>query len=261
MLWWMMGLVWAGPNQGMLEKKLDRAVRRIQRRRLAGTVVLVSYQGETIYYKASGWQNRQTKTVMQLDTLFRMYSLSKPLTSAAVMTLVDGGRVDLNMPIATYIPELSDLKLYTVVGDEDTTQPTVADCLRHSSGFTYGIFGVSPVDAKYNVEHPLLAEDSTAFVNTLAELPLAYEPGTAWRYSVSTDVLGVLVERVSGETLEDYMSHALFKPLGMVDTSFSVPIAEQHRLGPMYTRFRIPIETVEDSPFWIPIDSSPVVVV
>ena len=210
---------------------------------------MVIYKGEVVYQSASGWLNRQDKVEMQLDSIFRMYSLSKPLTSAAVMTLVDAGTVELNEPIATYIPELSELKLYTIAGNVPSKQPTVADCLRHTSGFTYGIFGVSPVDAQYNVEHPLLAQDSQTFIDTLSDLPLAYEPQSDWRYSVSTDVLGVLVERVTEQSLEDYMQQVLFDPLNMVDTSFSVKDQDLDRFGPMYTRFRVPIETVEESPF------------
>ena len=91
------------------------------------------------------------------------------------------------------------MKLYTITGDVPSQSPTVADCLRHTSGFTYGIW-VSPVDAQYNVDHPLLAQDSKAFVDRLSELPLVDEPQTIWRYSVSTDVLGVLVERVTGQS-------------------------------------------------------------
>ena len=247
-MWWLIGTLMAMPTKD-LERTINRAVKRVQRRRLAGTVVLVSYKGEIVYQNASGWLNVQERTEMQLDSIFRMYSLSKPVTSAAVMTLVDAGTVDLHAPISDYVPELSDLKLYTITGDVPSQSPTVADCLRHTSGFTYGIFGVSPVDAQYNVDHPLLAQDSKAFVDRLSELPLVDEPQTIWRYSVSTDVLGVLVERVTGQSLENYMHQVLFEPLNMVDTSFTVDEGDIERFGPMYTRFRVPIETVEDSPF------------
>ena len=121
--------------------------------------------------------------------------------------------------------------------------------MRHSSGLTYGFFGVSAVDAQYNLDHPLLTENSKTFVEKLSTYPLLFVPGTDWRYSVSTDVLGVLIERVTGQTLEEYLQEALFTPLNMKDTSFTVPDEQLHRFGPMYTRFRIAIESVEESSF------------
>ena len=233
-----------------MEMQIDRSISRLNRRKYTGSVVLVSHKGQTVYLKAAGWQDWKSRTPMSEDTLFRIYSLSKPITSAAILTLVDKEQVELEQPIGQYIPELSDLKLYTKNGNiELENQPTVADCLRHSSGLTYGYFGVSAVDAQYNLDHPLEASASTIFVEKLSSHPVLFSPGTDWRYSVSTDVLGVLIERVSGQTLEEYLQENLFNPLEMVDTSFSVVDDQVHRLGPMYTRFRIAIESVEDSPF------------
>ncbi len=237
-------------NHPKLQRVVKRTVRRIQRRRIMGSVVLVSYQGQIVYLDSKGWQNKKEKQPMTLDTLFRMYSLSKPVTSVAVLQLVEKELIGLDDPIDKHIPELSNLKVYNPLGNKEVFQaPTVADLLRHSAGFSYGFFGVGPVDGLYNLNHPLLAEDSDGFVERLSTLPLAFEPGSGWRYGVSTDVLGVLVERVSGQTLDEYLSQNIFEPLDMVDTGFVVADEDIDRFGPMYTRFGVELEPVADSPF------------
>lgn len=233
-----------------LQRVVKRTVRRIQRRRIMGSVVLVSYQGQIVYLDSKGWQNKKTKQPMALDTLFRMYSLSKPVTSVAVLQLVERGLIGLDDPIDLHISELSGLEVYNPLGNQEVSKaPTVADLLRHSAGFSYGFFGVGPVDGLYNLNHPLLAETSEGFIDRLSTLPLAFEPGSGWRYGVSTDVLGVLVERISGQTLGAYLSQNIFEPLGMVDTGFVVAQEDVDRFGPMYTRFGVELESVAESPF------------
>ncbi len=271
MIWTLVGLLWAAqPNLSdvpdsetltvieesrhpKVQRVVNRSTRRIQWRRLMGSVVLVSYKGELIYLDTRGWQNKKERTKMSVDTIFRMYSLSKPVTSVAVLQLVEQGKVELDAPIGTYISELASLKVYGALGyTEPERTPRVSDLLRHTSGFSYGIFGIGPVDALYNLNHPLMAETSTEFVERLAELPLAFDPGTQWRYGVSTDVLGVLIERVTGQSLGEYLSSAIFEPLGMMDTGFVVSEDQVERFGPMYTRFGVELEPVNGSPFLEP---------
>ena len=233
-----------------LSRVINRTVRRIQRRRIMGSVVLVAHNDEIVYVDSRGWLHKKTRKEMAIDSLFRMYSLSKPVTSVAVLQLVERGLVDLNAPIGDYIEELTDLDVYAPLAHyQPIRQPTVSDFLMHTAGFTYGLFSVGPVDALYNVNHPLNAESSDAFIQRMAELPLAFEPGTQWRYSVSTDVLGVLVERVTQQSLGEYFQTQIFDPLGMVDTGFVVSEEQVARFGPMYTRFGVELETVEQSPF------------
>ena len=233
-----------------LNRVVNRTVRRIQRRRIMGSVVLVVHNDHVVYLDSKGWLHKKERTEMALDSLFRMYSLSKPVTSVAVLQLVERGLVDLQAPIGDYIEELQALTIYSAFGNQEPErQPTVADCLMHTAGFSYGIFGVGPVDALYNIDHPLLAENSDDFISRMAELPLAFEPGTQWRYGVSTDVLGVLVERVTEQSLGQYFEENIFTPLGMTDTGFVVSDDQVSRLGPMYTRFGVELEPVVDSPF------------
>lgn len=233
-----------------LTRVVSRTVRRIQRRRIMGSVVLVAHNDRVVYLDSKGWLHKKERKEMALDSLFRMYSLSKPVTSVAVLQLVEQGLIDLNAPIGEYIEELQALQVYSPFGNQALEkQPTVADCLMHTAGFSYGIFGVGPVDALYNIDHPLLSQDSDNFIERMAELPLAFEPGTQWRYGVSTDVLGVLVERVTDQSLGEYFDEHIFTPLGMTDTGFVVSDEQAHRLGPMYTRFGVELESVVDSPF------------
>ena len=233
-----------------LSRVVNRTVRRLQRRRIMGSVVLIAHKDRIVYLDSRGWLHKKERKPMAIDSLFRMYSLSKPVTSVAVLQLVEKGLIELDAPIGQYIEELSALEVYAPLGNvKPTRQPTVADCLMHTAGFTYGIFGVGPVDALYNVDHPLNAADSDAFVRRMAELPLVFEPGTRWQYSISIDVLGVLVERVTGLSLGEYFQAEIFGPLGMVDTGFVVDEEQLSRLGPMYTRFGVELETVSESPF------------
>ena len=233
-----------------VERVVNRTVRRIQRRRIMGSVVLISYKGDVIYLDRRGWQNKKIKQEMELDTLFRMYSLSKPVTSAAVLQLAEQGLIELEDPIDKYIPELSNLEVYNPLGNKPAEQqPTIGQLLCHSAGFSYGFFGVGPVDTLYNLNHPLMAKDSDGFIERLAVLPLVFEPGTDWRYGVSIDVLGVLIERVTGQSFGEYLEANIFEPLGMHDTGFVVSEEDVDRLGPMYTRFGVELESVAESPF------------
>jgi CubicO group peptidase (beta-lactamase class C family) len=212
-----------------------------------GSVVLISYKGDVIYLDRRGWQNKKIKQEMELDTLFRMYSLSKPVTSAAVLQLAEQGLIDLEDPIDKYIPELSNLEVYNPLGNKPAEQqPTIGQLLCHSAGFSYGFFGVGPVDTLYNLNHPLMAKDSDGFIERLAVLPLVFEPGTDWRYGVSIDVLGVLIERVTGQSFGEYLETNIFEPLGMHDTGFVVLDEDIDRLGPMYTRFGVELESIAE---------------
>lgn len=218
---------------------------------IPGGVLLVVRDGKTVYQKTYGYRDPATRVAMTDDTLFRIYSMTKPITSAAVMMLVEEGKVALQDPVAKYLPEFKDVK----VGVEkkgssdrgtasqatlDLVAPiapmTVQDLLRHTAGLTYGFFGDGLVKKRY-LEQNLMATDidNKAFSEKLAKLPLIYQPGTTWEYSHATDVLGRLIEVASGKTLYTFLKERLFDPLGMKDTSFDVSDApRQPRIAEPY---------------------------
>ncbi|MBK9432709.1 MAG: beta-lactamase family protein [Sphingomonadales bacterium] len=180
---------------------------------------------------------------VESDAIFRIASMTKPITSIAIMQLVEQGRIALSDPVAKYIPEFADLGVFVAGGGAIpfVTRPPsapmrVVDLMRHTSGLTYSFQERTPVDAAYRksgLENWQTMDDDT-FIAELAALPLQFDPGTSWNYSVSTDVLGVIVARVSGQSLGDYFQQHIFAPLGMVDTYFNVPADKADRIPDCY---------------------------
>jgi CubicO group peptidase (beta-lactamase class C family) len=199
--------------------------------------------GQLAYSSVLGAADVERGTPLRPDSLFRIYSMTKPITSIALMMLVEEGKIALDDAVATYIPSWANLGVFQagVTGAFMTRKPRkamrVIDLLRHTSGLTYGFQQRTNVDAAYrqlkldgvNSESGL--ED---FVNALASVPLEFDPGDAWNYSVSTDVLGYLVQVVSGMPFETFLRTRIFEPLAMIDTGFSVPKSQQHRLTACY---------------------------
>jgi CubicO group peptidase (beta-lactamase class C family) len=208
---------------------------------LAGMVVMVARKGKLVYSKAFGAQNKTAGAPMTESSIFRIYSMTKPVVSVAAMMLVEEGRLTLEEPIAKYIPEFKDMKVAVESFDPATgaqsyyTVPakraiTVQDLLRHTSGLTYGVLGQkTQVKALYNQAN-IFSQKWTleTFCKELAKLPLQYEPATVWEYSHSTDVLGRVIEVASGQPLDQFVAERILKPLKMVDTAFYVP-AEKHQ--------------------------------
>ena len=182
----------------------------------------------------------EAKEPMERETIMRFYSMSKPVTSVAAMILYDEGKVGLDEPVGKYIPQLEGLKVYRQPVDgkaeyvEPKRQPTVRDLMRHTSGFTYGIFGDTPVDRMYREKEVFGSRDLQQMAAKLGELPLMFEPGARWHYGVSTDMLGYLVERVSGQGLDEFFEERIFKPLDMRDTGFYVPAEKAGRFSRCY---------------------------
>lgn len=213
--------------------------REIDAQRLPGAVVLVARRGKVALFESLGDQNPATAIPMHRDSIFRIYSMTKPLVSVAIMMLMEQGRVLLADPVAKYLSEYAGQRVGHVVKGkrklklQSPARPaTVHDLLRHTAGLTYEFMGTSPVQKQYaeatiGSRHRSNAEFSEA----LAALPLLTDPGTAWEYSRATDVLGRLVEVLSGQTLGSYLRSQILMPLGMVDTGFSVPAAQQHRIA------------------------------
>ncbi len=213
---------------------------------IPGFVALVARHGKVAYFEAYGMQDPTSRQPMAKDSIFRIYSMTKPLTSVAAMILVEEGRMKLSDPVSMYLPELANLK---VVSNADTaktpadlqTKPAtnpirVLDLLLHTSGLTYGFFkgfpGSGAIEQAYiDAGESNLDITNAELVTLLSKLPLKYEPGTTWWYSRSTDVLGRLIEVVSGMTLGEFIDKRISKPLGMADTAFSVAPAKTARFA------------------------------
>jgi CubicO group peptidase (beta-lactamase class C family) len=219
-------------------ERLEKLVRAdVERGRIPGVVMLVARDGKVVMNKAIGQQDAEKNVPMRVNSIFRIYSMTKPIVSVAAMMLVEEGRLQLSDPVALYIPELKGLKVGVEKGDgldlvAAAREPTVHDLLRHTSGFTYGIFGKSMVKELYGkagVDRN--DQDNAEFVKRLATVPLMSQPGSTWEYSRSVDVLGHVIERVSGQTLDRFLEERILKPLGMKDTAFSVPADKQARIA------------------------------
>ncbi|RMJ05438.1 Esterase EstB [Marinobacter litoralis] len=216
--------------------------RYIQPGKLPGAVTLVARHGKVVWAQAQGLMDVERNRPMQRDTLFRIYSMTKPVTSIAMMQLYEQGKFLLNDPVHKYIPSWRKMRVYKGGSYPDfETEPaakamTIRDLMTHTSGLTYGFTERTEVDAAYR---KLKLDGSSILtleklVDRLAELPLEFSPGTAWNYSVSTDVLGYLVELLSGQSLDNYFDEHIFQPLGMTDTGFHVRPEQQHRFAACY---------------------------
>lgn len=209
--------------------------------KIPGANVLVQRHGVPVYSRSFGKTDVTSGEPMQAETIFRLHSLTKPITSAAAMLLVDDGRLKLDDPVSKYIPAFAEA-MVGVAGKTDTgeatltfekpaRQMTIADLLRHSSGITYGFYGAGLVRAAYaNADLFASDIDNKRLADKIAALPLAEQPGTVWDYGHSTDVLGRVIEVVSGKNLYDFERERLFAPLGMNDTAYYVADPAKHRL-------------------------------
>jgi CubicO group peptidase (beta-lactamase class C family) len=206
---------------------------------IPGAVLMIVRQGKVAYFESVGLLDPQTKAPMRKDAIFRIYSMSKPITTTAVMMLLEQGRITLDEPIAKYIPAFKDMKVGIETKGEDgkpkleltdAGKPiTIQDLLRHTSGITYGFFGDLLVKKAYLDANVYEGDyDNAEFAERIAKLPLAFQPGTTWDYSNSTDILGRLVEVVSGKSLLQFEKENILDPLGMADTSFYVADAAKH---------------------------------
>ena len=230
---------------GLSAERLQRINRAMQewvdQEKLPGFLTMIARRGKVVHIEKVGMMDVEASKPVEFDTIFRIYSMSKPITSVAVMMLYEEGHFQLNDPVSKYIPEFKDLKVYkgkTESGFEVVDaerEMTVRDLLRHTSGLSYGWSG-SPVDELYQKAN-IFAPDSnlTEMIRKLGLIPLLHQPGTVWEYSVSTDVLGYLVEVISGMRFDEFLEERMFQPLGMVDTGFHVPEEKMGRLATLYS--------------------------
>jgi len=214
----------------------------------SGVVTMVARKGKVVHLNAEGNFSVDNKKPLQTDTLFRIYSMTKPITAVAAMILYEEGKFHLNDPVSKYIPEFSDLK---ILKDGEQVVPqkpmTVRQLFTHTSGLSYGFATDNKVDAMYRELKPLDREDLNGFLQEVAKIPLRFEPGKRYQYSVSYDVLGVIVERLAEMPLDEFLATRIFQPLGMKDTFFEVPADKLDRLaGDQY--WDVKTEKVTDVP-------------
>ncbi len=234
---------------GRIDEHFNR--RYVEPRKIAGAMTLVARRGEVAFRSAVGMMDLEREKPMQEDTIFRIYSMTKPITSVALMTLYEEGQFQLSDPVYRFIPEWRDQRVF-VSGNHPMfmTTPveramTVRDLMSHQSGLTYGFSNRTNVDAAYRKLGIGGIEDGESdpveytlrdLVKQLATVPLEFSPGTRWNYSVSTDVLGYLVEVISGQPFDQYVQERVLDPLGMVDSGFSVPEDQVDRFAANYNR-------------------------
>ena len=250
-------------RQGFSSERLTKLTQLMNAKVEDGTMVggmgMIARNGKIIYSQTYGQADREAGKVMTDDAIYRIYSMSKPITGVALMMLYEEGKFRLNDPIAMYIPEMANLPVALstggtgVVSDGTTSiaigsgdeslvgqtrkakrQPTIRDLMTHTSGLTYGIFGNTEVDQAYRKAGLMGDMDLKEFVTVLGKLPLQYDPGSQWHYSVSVDVQGYLVEVLSGMKFSEFLEQRIFAPLDMQDTAFKVNEGNKDRLAQLY---------------------------
>ena len=240
---------------GMSSERLDRidTVMRdyIDQNRISGMVTMIARRGKIVHSRAYGMQDIEENKQMKANALFRIASMSKPITAVAAFILYEEGRFLLSDPVSKYIPELKDMTVLVPAPGERPDSPhysivpakrqiTVRNLFNHTAGFTYGSGQVGKLYAEAGISSGLSPTEGTIgdMVKKIAEQPLMFEPGERWEYGLSNDVLGYLVEVISGQTLDTFCRERIFEPLGMTDTGFYVPEVNRDRLASMYTRTR-----------------------
>ena len=218
--------------------------RYVEDGRLPGWLLLVSRKGHIVHLATEGQRDMEAGLPIELDTIFRIYSMTKPITSVAAMMLYEEGGFELKDPVSRYIPSFKDIRVFSggsalAPVTEPATEPVrIWHLLTHTAGLSYGFHHVHPVDAMYRAagyewgSPP--GKDLAQCCDDWAALPLVFQPGTEWNYGVNTDVLGRVIEVVSGQSLDDFFRTRIFEPLGMNETGFALDEAEQHRLAALY---------------------------
>lgn len=224
---------------------------------LSGLTTLVSRKGKVVHFEAYGHADMASGKTLEKDAIFRIYSMTKPVTGVAMMMLYEEGLFDLDDPVSTYIPAFGNQAVFKAQDETGETETvpvhrdmTIRDLMRHTAGLTYGVFGNTPVDKLYQsggvLEAGLTADE---WIKRLGDQPLLYQPGDAWVYSFATDVQGYLVEILSGMTLDAFFRERIFAPLGMKDTGFYINGDKLDRLVTMYQRKEEGLEKTADPYF------------
>lgn len=249
-------IVPATPQEmGLSAAKLDQVKTIVQtmvdKQQTAGAIILVARRGKVVQLVSIGKMDTAKGKTMRPDAIFRIYSMTKPITSVAALLLADDGKLALDDPVSKYLPEFNGLRVHTCKGDETVPaarEMTIRDLLRHTSGLTYPFLTDSPVDRLYRANKILDPEDRLAdLVRKLGTLPLKYQPGTTCDYSCAPDVLARIIEVVGGKPFDEFLLHRIFRPLDMRDTGFVVPDDKLDRFTAVHRRGKQGLE-VSDAP-------------
>ncbi|MXY50999.1 MAG: beta-lactamase family protein [Gammaproteobacteria bacterium] len=226
---------------GMSAERLDRITAMAQgyvdEGKLAGVITLVARDGAIVHYEAVGNRGVNDDRPLEKDALFRIFSMTKPITAVAAMILYEEGKFQLSDPVSKFVPEFENL---TVLGDDGVIRPaenemTMQQLLSHTTGLSYGFNPADAVDQRYQAAELWSSKDLDELTEKIAAMPLKFEPGAQWHYSVAVDITGVVVERISGQTFDVFLKERIFDPLGMEDTFFNVPEDKRDRFLPNHT--------------------------
>jgi len=231
----------AGFSSERLERLHALMQQFVDKKQIPGIVTMLARHGKLIDYRAYGQRDWASGAPMTKDAIFRDFSMTKPVTGVAMMILYEQGKWLPSDPIARYIPEFAHLKVYKgtdaegkMILEDPVHPPTMHELMTHTAGFTYGFLGDTPVDKLYMSGNLIQSKSLQDFIDKLSKIPLLYQPGTRWVYSVSMDIQGYIVEKLSGQSLPDFMQQQIFKPLGMKDTAFFVPAEKRSRFVTLY---------------------------
>jgi len=216
--------------------RMDKAIHEyVDAGRTPGVVTLIARHGKVVHVDAYGKADLTTGRATRSDDIFRMYSMTKPITSAALLMLFEEGKFQLTDPLSKYFPAFADAKVYAgstpqggMLLDSPKRPITVQDIFRHTAGFSYG-FGNSPVDKMYG-DANVFATDLTGLIEKVGKMPLLYQPGDRWVYSVAHDVQAALVEKLSGQKFDEFVRQRIFRPLEMNESMFNVPAEKKSRV-------------------------------
>jgi CubicO group peptidase (beta-lactamase class C family) len=245
-----------GMSSDRLERLGEMNKRYVEEGKLAGVMTMVARHGKIVHLSTEGSYGVDNDEPIAEDTILRMYSMSKPITAVALMTLYEEGAFQLTDPVSKFLPQFKQMKVWKQDHYEDARKEiTMHQLLTHTSGLTYGFHRNTPVDQRYQDDAVLAARDLDEFIDRLTKIPLLFEPGEKWHYSVASDVLGAVAEKISGQPYDIFLRERIFAPLGMDDTYFNVPADKLHRLAGNH--FFDPAEGVlksipKESPFYAP---------
>ena len=213
----------------------------VDRKELPGAVTILARHGKVVDYRVFGVKDLESGAKLEKDSIFRDFSMTKPVTAVAMMILYEQGKWLPMDPISKFIPEFAHLKVFkdvdaagNMVVEEPKHAPTMGELMTHTAGFTYGFFGNTAVDKEYSKQNVMGSKSLQEFIDKVAKIPLMYQPGTKWSYSASMDVQGYIIEKLSGQSLPEFYAEHIFKPLGMKDAGFFVPAEKRDRFVTLY---------------------------
>jgi CubicO group peptidase (beta-lactamase class C family) len=230
-----------GFSSERLERLHAAMQREVDQKQLAGVVTILARHGKVVEERTYGKKDIASGAPMTKDTIFRIFSMTKPVTGVAMMILYEEGKWDPLDPVSKYIPEFAHLKVFkgadqsgNMIVEDPVHPPTMRELMTHTAGFTYGFFGNTLVDKMYLDQQVWQSRSLQEMIDKLAKIPLLYQPGTRWVYGASMDIQGYIVEKLSGQSLPDFMQQHIFGPLGMKDTGFFVPPEKRNRFATLY---------------------------